>query len=110
MSDLPPFIRPDLEFRLTAYNNRGFQYASPEPAYLCDRCGAVVTMPYVHQGFHDRLVVAGVESVWDDEPCPHDCETGIGGGQWRCEQCGRIKTDHMEIVRLRAEKKREAGQ
>jgi hypothetical protein len=31
---------------------------------------------------------------WDDEPCGHDCETGMGPGRWRCEGCGRITVEH----------------
>lgn len=25
------------------------------------------------------------------DPCPHDCETGLGDGRWRCTECGRVE-------------------
>jgi hypothetical protein len=42
----------DVEFRLTKHNAQGFQWGTPEHAYICYRCGAVVVLRSVHDAFH----------------------------------------------------------
>ena len=53
----------DLEYRLTKFDDGGYQYRNSEHAYLCERCGAIVVLTVAHDAHHRTLDAATAGDV-----------------------------------------------